>query len=147
MRFVAAVATAVLLGVSGTSALAVGKSVSINIVDAPRPTPKWGYAPATRRVAPGTWVTWSNAGQDGHTVTAVDGSFDSGNLDPSEGFSWYFDQSGTFQYVCTLHPWMSGTIVVGEPSGEPSAVSGQPSATSDQQPPNEQDQPSPEPGG
>ena len=144
---VAAVATAVLLGVSGTSALAVGESVSINIVDAPRPTPKWGYAPATRSIAPGTWVTWSNAGQDGHTVTAVDGSFDSGNLDPSEGFSWYFDHSGTFQYVCTLHPWMSGTILVGEPSGDPSAVSGQPSATSDQQPPNEQDQPSPEPGG
>jgi len=59
----------------------------VNIIDAPRPQPKWGYAPATQRVAAGTWVTWSNNGQDAHTVTAVDGSFDSQNLDPSEGFS------------------------------------------------------------
>jgi hypothetical protein len=44
----------------------------------------------------------------------VDGSFDSQNLDPSEGFSWYFDQPGTFQYVCALHPWMKGKIVVGD---------------------------------
>ena len=88
--------------------------VSISIVDAPRPQPKWGYAPAMRRVPPGTWITWSNDGQDAHTVTAMDGSFDSGNLDPSEGFSWFFDQPGTFQYLCTLHPWMAGRIVVGD---------------------------------
>lgn len=99
---------------SAAPALAIGDSVSIAIVDAPRPQPKWGYAPATRKIAPGTWVTWSNSGQDAHTVTAVDGSFDSDNLDPSEGFSWYFDQPGTFQYTCALHPWMSGSIVVGD---------------------------------
>ena len=85
---------------------------SVNIVDAPRPQMRWGYAPATRTVAPGTWVTWSNNGQDAHTVTALDGSFDSDNLDPSEGFSWYFDQLGTYPYVCTLHTWMTGKIVV-----------------------------------
>jgi plastocyanin len=130
-RLAAAAGAALLLVASGTNALAVGDSVSINIVDAPRPTMKWGYAPATRKVAAGTWVTWSNAGQDGHTVTAVDGSFDSGNLDPSEGFSWYFDQSGTFEYVCTLHPWMSGTIIV---AGDAAGDSGQPSAISGQQP-------------
>jgi len=88
--------------------------VSINIVDAPRPQPKWGYAPGNRKVAAGTWVTWSNNGQDAHTVTALDGSFDSGNLDPSEGFSEFFDQPGTFPYFCSLHPWMTGRIVVGD---------------------------------
>ena len=99
---------------SSTSTVAAVELVSINIVDAPRPQEKWGYAPAMRRIQPDTWVTWSNNGQDAHTVTAADGSFDSGNLDPSEGFSWYFDQSGTFEYVCALHPWMSGKIVVGD---------------------------------
>ena len=87
---------------------------SINIVDAPRPLPKWGYAPGTRKVDIGTWVTWSNAGQDPHTVTALDGSFDSGNLDPSDGFSWFFGDAGTFAYVCSLHPWMTGKIIVGD---------------------------------
>jgi plastocyanin len=87
--------------------------VSISIVDAPRPQPKWGFAPGTRRIPPGSWVTWSNDGQDAHTVTAMDGSFDSGNLDPSEGFSWFFDQPGTFEYVCALHTWMTGKIIVG----------------------------------
>jgi hypothetical protein len=87
--------------------------ISINIVDDPRPQEKWGYAPANRKVPVGAWVTWSNAGYDQHTVTAVDGTFDSDILNPSEGFSWYFDQDGTFEYVCALHTWMVGKIVVG----------------------------------
>jgi plastocyanin len=87
--------------------------VSVNIVDAPRPQDKWGYAPSARRIMPGTWVTWSNAGTDAHTVTASDGAFDSGELEPSEGYSYFFDQPGTFEYLCTLHPWMKGKIIVG----------------------------------
>jgi plastocyanin len=109
---------------SASSVFALGSDASINIVDAPRPQPKWGYAPGTRKVDAGTWVTWSNDGQDPHTVTADDGSFDSGNLDPSEGFSWYFDAPGSFTYACTLHPWMKGKIIVGDgvataPASEP----------------------------
>jgi plastocyanin len=100
------------LSVSGGHAQTLGPSVSISIVE-PKDQSKWGYAPATRKIAPGTWVTWSNDGQDEHTVTADDGSFDSTNLDPSQGFSWFFDQPGvTVHYTCTLHPWMTGTIVV-----------------------------------
>jgi plastocyanin len=129
MRYVAA--ALLLLAMTGGRALAVGESVSIAIVDAPRPQTKWGYAPGTRTVAPGTWVTWSNDGQDAHTVTALDGSFDSGDLDPSEGFSWYFDQPGTIEYVCALHPWMTGKIVVAD-SPEP---------LSDDNVPEDQDEP------
>lgn len=100
------------LSLSGAQAQTIGPQVTVSIVE-PKDQTKWGYAPATRRVEPGTWVTWSNNGQDEHTVTAVDGSFDSSMLEPSDGFSWYFDQPGTqFTYVCTLHPWMTGTIVV-----------------------------------
>ena len=103
------------LGVA--TAQVVDSPVSINIVDTPRAQARWGYAPRTGTIAAGTWVTWSNAGQDAHTVTAVDGSFDSGNLDPSEGFSWFFDQPGTFPYTCSLHAWMTGTIVVVDGDG------------------------------
>ena len=113
-RFALVMGGAVLLTMSSGNAFAVGDLASVNIVDAPRPQPKWGYAPAVSKVAAGSWVTWSNNGQDAHTVTAVDGSFDSQNLDPSEGFSWFFDQPGTFQYLCALHPWMTGKIVVGD---------------------------------
>jgi plastocyanin len=98
---------------SGGQAQSIGPSVSVSIVDAPRVQSKWGYSPAARQVPPGTWVTWSNDGEEAHTVTAEDGSFDSGNLDPSEGFSWFFDQPDTeYEYTCTLHPWMTGAIVV-----------------------------------
>jgi plastocyanin len=110
--------------VTSGSAQGLGPSVSINVVE-PRAQEDWGYAPKTRSIRPGTWVSWSNAGQDAHTVTALDGSFDSGNLDPSEGFAWYFDRPGTWRYTCTLHPWMVGTIVVGD---------GQPPADQDQTP-------------
>jgi plastocyanin len=107
-----------LAGTSSGDAQVFGPSVSITIVE-PKAQANWGYAPASRKIAPGTWVTWSNDGQDAHTVTADDGSFDSGNLDPSEGFSWYFDQPGTWQYTCTLHTWMVGTIIVGAGAAAP----------------------------
>jgi plastocyanin len=113
-RVVGACVGALLL--SASSAFATGDMTSVNIVE-PKLESKWGYAPGTQRVQPGTWITWSNAGQDPHTVTAVDGSFDSGNLDPSEGFSWFFADNGTFPYVCTLHPWMKGKVIVGDGIG------------------------------
>jgi plastocyanin len=136
MRCLGGVAAGLALVLLGQT---LGPSVSINIVE-PKDQSKWGYAPAVRSVAPGTWVTWSNNGQDEHTVTALDGSFDSQNLEPSEGFSWYFDQPGTqVEYTCTLHPWMNGTIVV---SGQPSAVSDQPAQSDDATP--SDDAPSPD---
>ncbi|HEY2594539.1 MAG TPA: amidase [Chloroflexota bacterium] len=120
MRFARPLLAGLLLSVStaeATSAQVVGPSVSITIVE-PRAQDKWGFAPTTTSIAPGTWVTWSNDGQDAHTVTADDGTFDSGNLDPSEGFAWYFAQAGTWQYTCSLHPWMAGTIVVADASDD-----------------------------
>jgi plastocyanin len=105
--------------VRASGPFAAGDQVSVTIVDAPRPQEEWGYAPDTQAVQPGTWVTWSNDGQDAHTVTALDASFDSGTLNPSEGFSWFFDQPGTFAYLCTLHPWMTAKIIVGADLASP----------------------------
>jgi plastocyanin len=115
-----AAAALALVSVNSGSAQTLGPSVNISIVDAPRPQSKWGYAPTSRTVPVGSWVTWSNNGQDTHSVTAIDGSFDSGDLDPSDGFSWYFDTPGTYQYTCVEHSWMTGTIVVADGStGQP----------------------------
>jgi plastocyanin len=106
------VAVLTLAFVTSARAQTIADPVSVSIIDAPRVQTKWGYAPVKTTVAAGTWVTWSNDGQESHTVTAIDGSFDSGNLDPSDGFSWYFDQPGTYQYTCSVHPWMNGMITV-----------------------------------
>jgi plastocyanin len=47
-----------------------------------------------------------------HTVTASDGSFDSGDLDPDETFTHSFSEGGTFAYICKHHSGMTGTIIV-----------------------------------
>src|SRR5215212_5355794 len=75
----------------------------------------FAFEPGTLSVPAGATVTWTNTGSRPHTVTADDGSFDSGRLDPGEQFSQTFDQPGTFAYHCGFHPEMQGSIVVGEP--------------------------------
>lgn len=70
------------------------------------------FAPATARVATGQSVTWSNDDTVPHTVTADDGRFDSGILDPGDRFSWTFDAPGAIAYHCALHPGMEGDVVV-----------------------------------
>jgi predicted lipoprotein with Yx(FWY)xxD motif/plastocyanin len=60
----------------------------------------------------GSSVTWTNNDSVAHTVTADDGSFDSGNLDAGKTFSFTFTKAGTFTYHCAIHPNMTGTIVV-----------------------------------
>lgn len=72
----------------------------------------FAFEPATLEVSVGTTVTWTNDGQRPHTITADDGTFDSGRLDPGEQFSFRFDQPGTFAYQCGFHPDMQATIVV-----------------------------------
>jgi plastocyanin len=54
--------------------------------------------------------------QDGvdHTVTSTGGLFDSGNLESGDDFEYRFDTAGTFPYFCTLHPSMTGEVVVVE---------------------------------
>jgi plastocyanin len=105
----AALAALLLLSAAVVPAYA---DVSAEIVDLPRAINDWGYNPSTIRVNTGEWVTWSNNGVDVHTVTDVKGAFDSGQLLPSEGYSVFFDQSGTYDYFCTLHDWMKGRVVV-----------------------------------
>lgn len=70
------------------------------------------YSPATITVAAGTTVTWYNGDTMEHTVTADDGSFDSGNIAVGAKFTRQFSTAGTYPYHCTIHPGMKATIVV-----------------------------------
>jgi plastocyanin len=63
-------------------------------------------------VKPGTTVTWTNADDIPHTVTSTTGVFKSKVLDSGDKFSFTFAKPGQFGYFCSLHPHMTGTIVV-----------------------------------
>jgi nitrite reductase (NO-forming) len=71
------------------------------------------YGPNVLMVPLGATVTWTNSdpGQV-HTVTAVDGSFDSGIMTEGQTFSQTFDTLGEFEYFCSPHPWMRAKIMV-----------------------------------
>ena len=72
----------------------------------------YGFAPIQVEVPVGTTVTWTNDGQVIHTTTSKDGLWDSAIMEHGDIFSYTFDTPGTYEYWCTLHPAMLGTIVV-----------------------------------
>jgi plastocyanin len=94
----------------------------------PRPTPapdraapaasvrveikEYEYLPATLTVPAGTTVTWTSHDDEPHTVTSPEKVFASPGLDADEAFSFTFSTPGTYTYYCTLHPQMTGTIIV-----------------------------------
>lgn len=63
-------------------------------------------------VSVGDAVQVSNEDSVGHTWTAVDGEFDSGSIGAGETFDFTFDEAGEFDYFCSIHPEMTGTITV-----------------------------------
>lgn len=63
-------------------------------------------------VKAGTTVTWTNGDDIPHTIVSKDGLFRSKVLDTGERFSFTFAKPGQFGYFCSLHPHMTGTIVV-----------------------------------
>jgi plastocyanin len=82
-----------------------GTTVSASMVD-------FSYQPPRLEVRAGTTVVWSNRGQVIHTVTAEDGSFDSGEIDSGGQGRITFSRRGTYSYHCTPHPFMKGVVVV-----------------------------------
>ena len=99
-------ATAMLvLSAAPRAALAADTAVTIN---------NFAFAPALLTVAPGTKVVWTNRDEEPHTVLSADGgaTFKSPALDTDDKFSFTFDKPGTYKFFCSIHPHMSGTIVV-----------------------------------
>jgi plastocyanin len=70
------------------------------------------FSPGTTTIHVGDTITWTNSGPSPHTATANNGSFDTGTLAKGASASHTFTQSGTFAYICTIHPFMHGTVVV-----------------------------------
>jgi plastocyanin len=72
----------------------------------------FAFAPATLTVHAGSTVTWTNRDEEPHTVVANDGSFHSPGMGSQATFSYTFPKAGTFDYVCSIHPFMHATVVV-----------------------------------
>lgn len=70
------------------------------------------FAPTSLTVKAGTEVTFENDDSVAHTITADDGSFDSGNITPGESYKRTFGSAGTVNYHCTIHSNMKGKIIV-----------------------------------
>jgi plastocyanin len=72
----------------------------------------FSFTPQTLTVAVGTTVTWTNRDDIPHTVVSTDGVFKSKVRDTDEKFSYTFTKAGTYPYFCSVHPKMTGKIVV-----------------------------------
>ena len=88
------------------------------------------FEPKTITVNAGDTITWTNQDQVPHTVTAADGSFDSGNIDAGQTFSHTFTTAGTVAYYCKYHgaaggSGMAGTITVQEAAAQPQPTAAQ----------------------
>lgn len=70
------------------------------------------FNPSSITVPAGMEVVWVNQDGTTHTVTSRDDVFDSGNIADGESFSYTFDEAGTYEYYCTIHPSMEGEVTV-----------------------------------
>jgi amicyanin len=72
----------------------------------------FSFAPVEISVSAGTTVTWTNRDDIPHTVVSTDKVFKSKVLDTDDKYSYTFTKPGTYPYFCSVHPKMTGTVVV-----------------------------------
>jgi amicyanin len=94
-------------------------SASATTADAPAPQggtavsiSDFKFNPATLTVPVGATVTWTNKDEEPHTLAAKDGSFHSPGMDTNATYSFTFTTAGSYDYICSIHPFMTGTVVV-----------------------------------
>jgi plastocyanin len=73
----------------------------------------FSFGPASAKVSAGTTVKWTNHDDIPHTVISTNKVFASPALDTGQQFSFRFEKAGTYPYYCSLHPKMTGKVLVG----------------------------------
>ncbi len=79
----------------------------------------FAFSPQTLTIQVGDTVTWTNRDDVPHTATSTTGAFDSGLRPQGQSYSFTFTEPGTYDYLCTPHPTMTGQIVVEAPAPAP----------------------------
>jgi plastocyanin len=72
----------------------------------------FSYSPMTLTIPAETTVTWRNLDGEPHLVLSMEGKFRSPVLDQNDSFSFKFEKPGTYNYICSIHPQMKGTVIV-----------------------------------
>ncbi len=91
---------------------------TVNVVDNNNPTTHYidiqgfAYSPSSITINVGDTIVWTNYDSASHTVTSNDGTFDSGGISTGSTFSFTFTNAGTFNYYCSPHPNMTGSVTV-----------------------------------
>jgi plastocyanin len=70
------------------------------------------FSPVALTVKAGSVVSWTNQDNEPHTIASDAGVFRSGALDTNDSFTFKFDKPGTYRFLCSIHPYMVGTITV-----------------------------------
>ena len=106
MMMAAAISLIGMSGVRGSEPPAAAAEVKIAIMN-------YKFDPETVTVPAGTKVTWVNHDDVPHSVVSSDKRFPgSGGLDKGDDYSYVFTSPGSYEYFCSLHPFMKGKIVV-----------------------------------
>lgn len=92
-------------GVVNTAAPGAATGAKVSIAN-------FAFAPAQITIAPGQTVTWTNDDGAPHGLAYKDGAKGADLLLPGASFSRTYDRPGTYDYVCAVHPYMSGKVVV-----------------------------------
>ena len=107
-----AVALGLLLLAALTQVLADDTAVKAAVSPATVQIQNFKFLPATFTVAAGTTVTWKNEDDSPHRIGDKNGTFKSGALDTEDTFTHTFAAPGEYPYICTIHPYMVGKIIV-----------------------------------
>ncbi len=100
-------------GASAAPSAAAGACEVVEAVDGtPVRIAGFAFEPASVTVKVGGAVTWTNEDTAGHTATLDGGSCGTGTLQKGESGSIRFDAPGEYPYLCSIHPRMTGTVVV-----------------------------------
>jgi len=108
------VVTALVVAALAAGALA---SQGAPAADAEVQIDQYAFLPQRVTVKAGTTVTWSNDDDDSHTVASSSKLFKSKALDTGDKFSFTFTTPGTYDYICSVHPYMTGAVVVEAATG------------------------------
>lgn len=95
---------------TGTATISIDKQFDETMVTITIGSVNNGFVPSTTTIKAGHTVTWTNADVMPHRVKGKD--FDSGDLQPGQTYSHKFSSTGSFDYSCSIHPVMQGTINV-----------------------------------